>query len=81
MSLPKQVRVADVLIRGVPDEVLAAIDVKAGRLGISRTEYLRRALDRERVEGARTVSVDALEQMASMTEDLGDPDVMAGAWR
>ncbi len=30
--------ISDVLIRDVPDEVLAAIDVKASRLGISRVD-------------------------------------------
>jgi plasmid stability protein len=34
----------DVLIRDVPDEVLAAVDVRAGRLGLSRSEYVRRRL-------------------------------------
>lgn len=30
------------LIRNVPDHVVAAIDVNARRLGLSRSEYLRR---------------------------------------
>jgi hypothetical protein len=34
----------DVLIRDVPDEVIGAVDAKAKRLGLSRTEYLRRQL-------------------------------------
>ena len=37
----------DILIRDVPDEVLAAIDAKATRMGLSWTAYLRRALERE----------------------------------
>ena len=36
----------DILIRDVPDEVLSAIDAKAKRVGLSRSEYLRRTLDR-----------------------------------
>jgi len=36
---------ANILIRDVPDKVLAAIDAKAKRVGLSRTEYLRRALE------------------------------------
>ena len=51
----------DILIRDVPDEVLAAIDTKAKRVGLSRTEYLRRALERERVVDANPVSVDQLK--------------------
>ena len=38
----------DILIRDVPEDVIAAIDIKAQRLGLSRTEYLRRTLARER---------------------------------
>lgn len=32
----------DILIRDMPDEVLAAIDAKAKRVGLSRSAYLRR---------------------------------------
>lgn len=70
----------DILIRDVPDEVLAAIDAKAKRMGLSRTEFLRRALERERVQEARTVTVEQLERAASLARDLDDPDVMSGAW-
>ena len=34
----------DVLIRDIPDDVLAALDVLAARLVISRSEYIRRRL-------------------------------------
>ena len=71
---------ADILIRGVPDDVLAAIDAKAKRVGLSRTEYLRRALERERVQDAGPVTVDQLERTASLARDLDDPDIMSGAW-
>ncbi|MEQ8716928.1 MAG: CopG family transcriptional regulator [Acidimicrobiales bacterium] len=70
----------DILIRDVPDEVLAAIDSKAKRVGLSRSEYLRRALERERVVDANRVSVDQLRRTAALAEDLDDPDVMSGAW-
>ena len=70
----------DILIRDVPDEVLAAIDSKAKRVGLSRTEYLRRALERERVVDANRVSVDQLRRTAALAEDLDDPAVMSGAW-
>ncbi len=69
----------DILIRDVPDDVLAAIDARAKRVGLSRTEYLRRALERERVLGAE-VSVEQLARAASLAKDLDDPDVMSGAW-
>ncbi len=45
----------DILIGDVPDDVLAAIDAKAKRVGRSRTEYLRRALERESVLGGELV--------------------------
>ncbi|MDD9370059.1 MAG: ribbon-helix-helix protein, CopG family [Acidimicrobiales bacterium] len=70
----------DILIRDVSDEALAAIDAKAKRAGLSRTEYLRRALERERVEGAGPVTVDQLQRAASLARDLDDPDVMSRAW-
>ena len=71
----------DILIRDVPDDVVAAIDAKAQRVGLSRTEYLRRALTREGSSGAGQVTVDDLAQFARTFADLGDPDVMGEAWR
>ena len=70
----------DILIRDVPDEVLAAIDAKAKRVGLSRNEYLRRTLERERVAAARPVSVEDLQRFAALVQDLEDPAVMTGAW-
>ena len=35
--------VADVLIRAVPEAVLAGVDAHAARLGLSRVEYIRRS--------------------------------------
>lgn len=69
----------DILIRDVPDDVLVAIDRNAKRLGLSRTEYLRRTLARERDAGS--VSADDLVAFATTFADLGDPDVMDDAWR
>lgn len=70
----------DILIRDVPDEVLAAIDAKAKRVGLSRTAYLRRALERERVQDAGPLTVDQLKRVAKLAADLDDPDVMSDAW-
>lgn len=70
----------DILIRNVPDEVLAAIDAKANRVGLSRTEYLRRALERERVQDSGPITVEQLERAATLAGDLDDSDVMSGAW-
>lgn len=70
----------DILIRDVPDEILAAIDARAKRVGLSRTEYLRRALEREHARAAGAVTIDQLQRVASLARDLDDPDVMSGAW-
>jgi len=72
--------VADILIRDVPDDVVAAIDAKARRNGLSRTEYLRRSLARERSTVASKVDVRSLEVLAERFCDLDDPDVMGRAW-
>lgn len=71
---------ADILIRDVPDEVVAAIDRKAQRTGLSRTEYLRRALARERQEAGGTVTAPDLEWFAVTFADLDDDEVMQQAW-
>lgn len=65
----------------VPDDVIAAIDVKAQRLGLSRNYYLRRALARERNIHSSAVSVDELAALAHTYAGLDDPEVMRRAWR
>ncbi len=54
----------DILIRDVPDDVVAAIDAKAQRARLSRSEYLRRALARERTQESAGVTVDDLARFA-----------------
>jgi len=71
----------DILIRDVPDEVVAAIDARAQHVGLSRTEYLRRTLARERSLESGHVSAEDLESFARIFADLGDPEVMGRAWR
>src|SRR4051794_28028728 len=67
--------VADVLIRNVPEDVLAAIDRKAERAGLSRSEYLRRALTRERTAPAPVTLAD-LDRLSVTAADLADDEVM-----
>lgn len=69
---------ADILIRDVPNEVIAAIDANAERLRLSRSEYLRRILARERAD--RTVTVEDFKRFAETFRDLADPEVMEQAW-
>ena len=71
---------ADILIRDLPDEVLAAIDAKARRAGLSRTEYIRRTLSREGSDSSPQVTVEDLRDFAGTFADLGDSDVMSRAW-
>lgn len=71
---------SDVLIRDVPDDVLAAIDAKAKRLGLSRTEYLRRQMVRVATGADAPVTADDLRKFAERFADLADPAVMRGAW-
>ncbi|MGH4022221.1 MAG: type II toxin-antitoxin system VapB family antitoxin [Pseudonocardiaceae bacterium] len=77
---PREVTVADVLIRDVPDGVLVAIDARARRLGLSRSEYLRRQLAREAETSDGDVTVNDLRRFADTFTDLADPDVMRRAW-
>lgn len=70
----------DLLIRDVPEEVVAAIDGKARRLGLSRSEYLRRALVREQATTGERVTVDDLAWFSQQFADLADEGVMRSAW-
>ncbi len=70
---------SDLLIRNLPDTVIAAIDAKAARLGISRTEYLRRRLTAEATSEA-PVSGDDLRSFSDSFADLADPVIMGNAW-
>lgn len=71
----------DVLIRDVPDDVLAGIDARAGKLGLSRVEYIRRRLAADAATTTRTVSVAQLRTFGTTVVDLADPEVMGAAWR
>lgn len=70
----------DVLIRDVPDDVVSAIDAQAKRLGLSRTEYLRRQMRRVASTSDEPVTVESLRLFALTFADLADPEVMGGAW-
>jgi plasmid stability protein len=76
--------VADILIRDVPDETIAELDAAAARTGVSRVEYLRRALAAEADRAARTtrppLGRDDWARFQELASDLADEDVMRGAW-
>ena len=45
---------SDVLIRDIPDDVLAGLDARAAELGLSRVEYIRRRLAQDAPDDARS---------------------------
>ncbi len=71
----------DMLIRDVPDDVIAAVDARAGRLGISRSEYVRRRLAQDAAASSAAVTTQDLAWFADAFADLADPTVMSQAWR
>ena len=68
--------VTDVLMRNVPEEDLARIDRHAARMGLSRGEYLRRAIAQDAARVSESLTVD---QFAKFT-NLADDDLMRDAW-
>ncbi len=72
---------SDVLIRDVPDDVLASIDARAAALGLSRTQYLRRRLAQEAAGSSASTTVDDLRTFSASFGDLDDDGVTGAAWR
>ncbi|MGH3975956.1 MAG: type II toxin-antitoxin system VapB family antitoxin [Pseudonocardiaceae bacterium] len=72
---------SDMLIRDVPEDVLTAIDANAARLGLSRSEYVRRELARVAQRSASSVTPDDLQQFVITFSDLANADVMDQAWK
>lgn len=70
----------DVLIRNFPADDLALLDEHAARLGLSRTEFLRRHLHQEARRTATTVTAADLARFSTATADLADDAVMSDAW-
>jgi hypothetical protein len=70
----------DVLIRNFPAEDLALLDEHAARLGISRTDYLRRRLQQEARRVTKRVTAADLMALSRSIPDLGNDDVMTDAW-
>ncbi|USQ79407.1 FitA-like ribbon-helix-helix domain-containing protein [Ornithinimicrobium faecis] len=69
----------DVLIRNLDDETIRRVDADAARLGLSRNEYLRRAV--ARLGGAaRATTREDLDRFADRFADLSDETVRGAAW-
>jgi len=71
---------SDLLIRDVPENVIAAIDAAAKTLGLSRTEYLRRTLAREDRPVGTVTRLD-LQVFSEKFGDLLNEEVVAQAWQ
>jgi hypothetical protein len=69
------------LIRDVPDDVIAALEAHARRLGLSRTEYVRRRLAQDAAVSDSPVTTEDLTRFAGTFSELADPDVMSQAWQ
>ncbi len=81
MHYQEVVALPDVLVREVPDEVLAAIDAHAAHLGLSRNEYLRRRLRQDAQHAMHAaIGVEDLIRFGERFADLGDETVMRRAW-
>jgi plasmid stability protein len=76
-----EAKMTDMLIRDVPEEVVAALDAHAARLGLSRSEYVRRRLAQDAATPGSAVGVEDLARFADAFADLADPDVMSRAWK
>jgi plasmid stability protein len=70
----------NILIRDLPDDVVAALDARAALLGLSRNEFLRRRIAQEARRSSPPVTAEDLREFATLAADLGDPEVMARAW-
>lgn len=70
--------VPDILIRDVPDDVVAALDANAKSAGQTRAEYLRRLLAEQQ---GPELTREQLTRFTERTADLADAEVMAAAWR
>jgi plasmid stability protein len=77
----QEAKMTDMLIRDVPDDVIAALDARAGRMGLSRSEYVRRRLAQDAAIPGSPVSVQDLARFSEIFCDLADPDVMSQAWQ
>lgn len=70
----------DILIRDVSPDVVAALDAHARRLGLSRSEYLKRQLHQAAVRPTQPLTQADLEWFGEAFADLADPEVMGKAW-
>ena len=71
---------ADLLIRDLTPELLTALEEKAALLGLSRSEFLRRTLNREVKVSNESVTERHLTGLLELLPDLANEKVMKSAW-
>jgi hypothetical protein len=71
---------SDVLIRDIPDDVLAGRDARAAELGLSRVEYIRRRLAQDARTMRVRVTIDDLRRLGQVAAGLADEELMREAW-
>jgi hypothetical protein len=72
---------SDVLIRDIPDDVLAGLDARAAELGLSRVEYIRRRLAQDARASRVPVTHDDLHRLGRTVAGLTDDELMRQAWQ
>ncbi len=70
----------DILIRDVPEDLIELIERNSRRMGISRSEYLRRTLARERSTEIEPTTATDFERVSERFAGLVDDDLMRRAW-
>ena len=71
----------DILVRGLPDDVVANIDQRSAELGISRAEFMRRALVNSSQRSTSSVTSEALRASIPRLSGLLDDELMSRAWQ
>ncbi|MDX1887514.1 FitA-like ribbon-helix-helix domain-containing protein [Mycolicibacterium sp. 120270] len=72
---------SDLLIRDVPDEVLAGLDARAAELGLSRVEYIRRRLAQDARATRVPVTREDLHRFGQAVAGLANEELMHEAWK
>ncbi|MCG7581645.1 ribbon-helix-helix protein, CopG family [Mycolicibacterium sp. OfavD-34-C] len=71
---------SDLLIRDVPENVLAGLDARAAELGLSRVEFIRRRLAQEARAASAPVTQSDLSRFGTTFSGLAEEDLMRQAW-
>lgn len=68
------------MIRDIPDDVLASLDANAARMGLSRSEYIRRRLTQDARSSGVAVTPADFRRFAGEAAGLADTELMREAW-